>query len=88
MLWAVITVIVVLGVSLALGRRRPEPSALDGISDREIIRAAIALHSIRQRFDLAQTRWEMHREASLLRRELDDELSRVKLLEAINHSDD
>lgn len=89
MTWIVlVTLVLALAALIAAKQHSPSPppaDALDGISDEEIVRAAVELHDIDQRFTVAWTRHELRGEADRLRRELTEEMRRVEALEAANH---
>lgn len=88
--WLVLIVLLTLGVGLVvLGRRTltAEIGTADTEpTDAETQRAAVELHAIRQRLNIALTRIDLTREADRLRRELADEMRRIELLEAMDRS--
>ena len=72
MIWGIVVIAVVLMIVwLMSGERTPE------IGPEETTRAAIELHAIRRRLDVAQTRSELQRDAMQMRRELAEELRQV-----------
>jgi hypothetical protein len=91
MTWLVLVVLAMFGVGLMVKYRAPAPQIEEtdeAFTDREIIRAAVELHAIHQRLDVAWTRTELRREADRLRRELAEEMRRVELLENLSRHHD
>lgn len=85
MIWFVLVVLAVFGVSLMLVKHRApsaEVEVVDDFSDEELVRAAVELHNISQRLNVAWTRHELRGETNRLRRELAEEMRRVEALEA------
>lgn len=89
--WIVLAVLAFALVALIAAKHRTPPSpppagVLDDFSDEEVIRAAVELHAIDQRLNVAWTRHELRGDANRLHRELAEELRRVDALEAANRS--
>lgn len=90
MIWMVLVTLALILVPLVLLKHySPETrTEVEEVTDWEITRAAIELHAIRQRFDVAWACHELRGEASRLRRELADEMRLIEALEARDRSDE
>jgi hypothetical protein len=83
--WIVPLTLVLLMVALIAAKHRippPPAGALDEFRDEEIIRAAVELHAIDQRLNMAWTRHELRSDANRLRRELAEEMRLIEALGA------
>jgi hypothetical protein len=96
------TVLVALAIDLVLlaafwrvltRRSAPAPTALDietvpvDVDEAELARAAAELYRISRRFDVAWTSHQLRNDALRLQRELDEEMHRVEVLEALDRAD-
>lgn len=90
MTWIVLVALAVVLVALKLVLvKRREPTVDTGeVSDEELVRAAVELHGIGQRLEVAWTRHELRSETNRLRRELAEEMRVVEALEARELSDE
>jgi hypothetical protein len=85
MIWIVLVTLAVVLLTLMLVKHRApsaEVEAVDEFSDEELVQAAIELHGISQRLNVAWIRHELRGETNRLRRELAEEMQRVEALEA------
>lgn len=75
MLTTILLILVVLLAVVVLASRRPSPpSEAENISAEEAVQAAVELHAIHRRFDVAWTNHELRRDSAQLRRELAEEM--------------
>jgi hypothetical protein len=73
MIWLVVLALIVLLV-LAVWVIRGDSPSEEEIDPEEATRAAIELHAIRRRIDVARTRSQLQRDAMQVRREIAEEL--------------
>jgi hypothetical protein len=72
---ALLVLVVLLAVAVLASRHlKATPPEAEDISAEEAVQAAVELHAIRRRFDVAWTRHELRRDSAQLRRDLADEM--------------
>jgi hypothetical protein len=74
MVWLVLLLLAV-GLTAAVLHKRQTPTAY---SPEAILKAALKLHTFRQRFLIARTRREIRRDAEVVRRRLAKELAAMR----------